>query len=788
MNRWRIRRERVVERLRRSKENRVALVLAEAGYGKSVAVAQFVASNDDERAFYRVPPETKTLLAFLRGLTEALESVVPGAHLSLTMAHERAMQSPKPFVELATWFAEHLRHASTRIVIDDLHNATSEAVGDFLDRAIVTSSSGVRWLIATRPVRTFSPASWLAGQEMEWPVDETELRFTSGEVAELARNAGVSLSPSAFADVMRLSEGWPSAVGLALSLGEADLATIGTASQPEVFEALARRVFARQEPSVQEVLLQSATFSELDRKVLRASGIDFGEYDAAYVEELGNGRARYDSLFRDFLLRVQDERGAEAQRDALIRAATAYERIGRFADALRYDLRAGAYAAVARLLAQSGFTLLEAGEVEVVEAGLERVEEDELHANPPLLALKAVLDSQRARFDTSEAWFRLAIHELTDRRLRLHIVYRYALDLMRRGRLDSIELLEPAVEEAASASDEIHPLLCATLATAYALSDRLDEARALIARAIPLLESSLPVAMRARALHQAAYVALRAGETAEAEAYARRVLELAVPEALYDIAARAHSILYEIALAWEANPRKALEHVENVASFALRCGDAHVREWALIAAYYIEAERGNGGMMSAIERSLNTADVLQMTDELTTALLPGQALRATWGGDFAHAHRLLAHSAGEQVTPDRRALRWAEIAVYAAGAGQEDEARIAIGAARAELTEAAPGKHTVQALAYLLIASSMLQDAMTWLTVRGDPRFTRLSPSLGSLLHAADALHEHWAEKRDHDAVLSALEELRTHDLGGVAAMLEALPATPQLHGKPLPL
>src|SRR5579872_6369536 len=104
MNRWRIYRERVVERIRSSKTNRVLLLLAEAGFGKSVALRQFLDGEHEPCAFYRVPPETTTLLGFLRGLTEALEPYVPGAHLSFTMAYERAMQSQTPFAELATWF------------------------------------------------------------------------------------------------------------------------------------------------------------------------------------------------------------------------------------------------------------------------------------------------------------------------------------------------------------------------------------------------------------------------------------------------------------------------------------------------------------------------------------------------------------------------------------------------------------------------------------------------------------------------------------------------------------
>ncbi|MBV8582650.1 MAG: hypothetical protein JO241_01535, partial [Candidatus Eremiobacteraeota bacterium] len=217
MNRWRISRERVVERIRRSKANRVVLLLADAGFGKSVALRQFLEQDKEPTVFYRVPPDTATLLGFLRGLTTALEPYVPGAHLSFTMAHERAMQSQTPFAELATWFGEHLRNTSMRVAIDDLHNAGADAVGDFLNAAIEASPRAMKWIVATRSSQAFSPATWLAQREMDWPIDESELRFTSGEVAQLAKSVELSLSARAFDAVLRLSDGWPSAVGIALA-------------------------------------------------------------------------------------------------------------------------------------------------------------------------------------------------------------------------------------------------------------------------------------------------------------------------------------------------------------------------------------------------------------------------------------------------------------------------------------------------------------------------------------------------------------------------------------------
>jgi hypothetical protein len=404
---------------------------------------------------------------------------------------------------------------------------------------------------------------------------------------------------------------------------------------------------------------------------------------------------------------------------------------------------------------------------------LDRVNFD---GGPAIMLIKAIRDAQLVRLDSAEAWFQLAIAATDDDDLRTRIVHRYALELMRRGRIDVIDILENALQSA-SPEHDFHPLLCATLATGYAVVDRLDDAQGSIASAMSRLRSDLPAALRTRAYHQAAYVALRRSDIPTARRYAERVLEVAVPNGFYDLAARAHSILYEIEHAWEASPRRALAHIESVAAFGQKSGDSHLRQWALLSAYYIEAERGNAAMMGTIERALNAPEVLQTTEASNAALLPGQALRAGWSGDFGHAYRLLANSAEGQVSAAGRAGRWAEIALFAAAAGLTDEARDAVTKACNEPSGVPAGKHGAQTLAYMLIALSLLDEPMTWLTVR-DAAYAREPALSGSaFLRVAEALHKHWFAQRDHNAVLSALNALRDAEFAGIAAMFEALPA-----------
>ncbi|MGH7660007.1 MAG: hypothetical protein ACRENA_03695, partial [Vulcanimicrobiaceae bacterium] len=572
-------------------------------------------------------------------------------------------------------------------------------------------------------------------------------------------------------------------VALTMGLPESAFATFGASEAP--YAVLAQTACDAADPATRDFLLRTCVYDTLRFEVLDRPDKDLLagliERDGLYINAVDADAYRYDSSFRNFLRATLQQHSVEFESQVLVNAGGASERANRWADALKFHRQAKASAALARVLADRGFALIEVGAVEAVEAGIEALPESLQDRDPKILALRAIIDSQHARFDTSEAWFRLAIHELADEDLRLRILYRYALDLLRRSRLDCIDILEPSIEPASQMNHELYPMLCATLATAYALADRFEESRTLIAKAVPLLEGALPSELRARGYHQAAYVALRCGEVNEAERYALKARYIAIGANLYDLAARASSILYEIAYVWNASPSQALEYVENVASFALKSGDAAVREWALVAAYYVAAERGDAAMMATIERSLDVADVLQMTNDRTTTLLPGQALRAAWSADFAHAYQLLARSGDEQLTPDRRALRWAEIALYAAAAGLKEPAVDALREAQRRLPDTGEGKLAIQALSFALLAATLLREMEVRRDLRSDGRLARLRGRLAALFEAVETVHDYNEGTVDHHALLAALDALRDAGLGGIAAMFEALPAIPRL-------
>ena len=88
------RRRRVLERIASAAMQRVVLIVAPAGYGKSVALRQYLeGSRRAARTIQRLP-DSASLLGFLRGFAEAIADVAPDARTTLAGAYEKNASSP----------------------------------------------------------------------------------------------------------------------------------------------------------------------------------------------------------------------------------------------------------------------------------------------------------------------------------------------------------------------------------------------------------------------------------------------------------------------------------------------------------------------------------------------------------------------------------------------------------------------------------------------------------------------------------------------------------------------
>jgi LuxR family maltose regulon positive regulatory protein len=775
-------RARVNDRLTAATRFPVTLIVAPAGFGKSLALRDFVETARLDAVRYDVAREDRTLMAFVHGLAAALDPVAPSALAAFPAMQQRIMGAADPVHELSDWFAEHLKRVVCTIVIDDLHYAaTDPSVVSLLVDLIERSGERIRWVIATRSDAGLPVASWVGYGRMDYPVGEDDLRFTAEEALATADDAQASAEPGEIEALRQLTGGWPIALSIALRTRThaSDLRAAASGTREMVYRYLAEQVFAGLSRPEQRFLLRTSVFSTFDGAIAEQLGAT-GEFlaelrrNVAFLTTSAADEYRYHDLFREFLEHELRRAGSGAWYDAHVDAGRLLEgRPGGDVLALKLYVKVGAVEPAVGIVQRDGIALLERGEGETVAAAIDVIPGAVRSGNPALIGIRAMIDANRGRFDIAEAGFISAIDRAREVGLRVALVHRYAIELVRQDR-DCTQLLEPYAADETLPSELRVPVL-GTLATGYVRAGRIDDALATIRRATERQEL-IDDDRRARLYQQAAYVHQFAPARDRARTYARLAIELATARGLFEVAARAYSVLYTVINFEDDDPIAALAILDKLEECARKGASRQVRIFGAVASYAVETERGDEAALERLDRELLDDDAAPAAR--AQALPPAYALRAAWEGDFRRAYELLAGTAERQTFDERRALRSAETALYAFAAGLHAEGEAALHDALAVLERCAPSTRVVR---------SHLALALTEL-VRGRSSFAhrqlaeaerKLTPQMRRLrtfVNAVRAMERVHLEQADPAALVAALERLRAEHFGGIARLLAVLP------------
>jgi len=770
-----ITRERVTRRLLEAGSG-VTLIAARPGLGKSVAFRQLCESSTDPVLHYETRADA--FVPFVRGLVDAAARIAPGLQTSFPGAIEFAMQSSRPHDEVAIWMLDHLKAAKVRVVaVEDLHRATADArVGRLLVRLVSDSAQSIRWVFAARDRQTLPLEALRATGAQIVELGEDHLRLQRDEAWQLAQCT--AFPHEHFSTLFEVTRGVPAAFHFGLFAFDAQ-----ELPSADAYEFYANRYLDGCPADLLEMLLGLCVLDEVDDELLeRSPWASCAHYVHSLADEglmflrRDGDRYRLHEPLRALLL---ERLGSSiSRRQAQRSCGLMLEDRGAIERALELYIRCGDVTSTRRLCESHGFQLIDQGHIDLLRRALASLEKTDVQSSAPLLALRGLCESLAGRSDTAESWYLHALRMAEHTELRATIAHRYALDLIRQGRPEGVTILEPYAAHS-WLPPELAAHLHSTLATAYVVAKRFDDARVAIERARTFMAASDSVSLHAAIEHQISWVALFTGDIPPARRHASRAVELALSCSLYDIAARAYSVLLNITYELEDDMRAALKVLNAIWDCGLKAGDVRLRLYALTGSFDAAAELGDTDALERMGRSLDAHEVDYADPLISETLLPGQALRLAAAGDFLEAFRLLAPTAERQITDDRCALRFAEIALYAAAAGRMGEARSAVARALERVEHLDPN------LRRALRANAMIAVALYVIGRRGDARerLNKLTSSqhhaslrIRTLIQALKVLFDRWDGSENFDRLLDVLETLRTSDFGGIAAVLSALP------------
>jgi LuxR family transcriptional regulator, maltose regulon positive regulatory protein len=419
-------RPRVLNALSEALQNRLTILQAGAGYGKSTALAE-LSEVYQPVAWYQVNDEDTDALVFLLHLCHATQRALPTlAGLPIPFLESwGGSRNPLPAVTVLDQYLNVLADNLAQpllLVLDDAHLVTETTeIAHLIDRLIGLAPHNLHVLLSSRsPVKLPNLSRWHTHGDV-LILDQSLLIFNTSEIASLfASHYQYELTSEEAEMLFSDTEGWAIALQLIWqSLRSNASATVEEAlthqasSVDSLFEILTFEVFDRQQQDVQGFLKVSSILREMTAEscdALRgthdsAAMLSFLRRQELFVLDSGEGSLRYHHIFHNFLYR---QNSAE-QRQALHLRASEYFQTRRDMESAIYHLiQAGDNERVASLLDTYGSTLLNNGRLDTLASYLDTLQPETLRRHPALLSLMGDLARLHSRFQEALGWYQQA--------------------------------------------------------------------------------------------------------------------------------------------------------------------------------------------------------------------------------------------------------------------------------------------------------------------------------------------------------------------------------------------
>jgi LuxR family maltose regulon positive regulatory protein len=412
----------LLTRLLEGRSRRLTLVLAPAGSGKTTLVAEWKASEREERPFAWLTLDARDddSTLFWNYVIAALRTVVPGI-CERPLALLRA-PGTNPVREMLPLLINEIAALPEPLVLvlDDYHLVEDPAIHEELSYLLEHLPRQLEVVVVSRTEPPL-PLARLRVRDQLAEVDAEALSFSSQETATLVNDLhGLKLGPEDVVSLRERTEGWAAGLYLAvLSLGGRDdpraFIAAFAGDDRHVVDYLGEEVLAGEPDEVRDFLIRTSILQRLSAPICDALT---GERDSArMLEEIARSnfflvpldtrgeRYRYHHLFgqllRHELLRTEPTLAPELHR----RAARWLLGSGYVSDAIHHTIAAGDLDEASELIAEHWAPmLLGAAGDRTVDSWLSALPESTIRADVRLAFARCFVGLSLGHMDEVEKW------------------------------------------------------------------------------------------------------------------------------------------------------------------------------------------------------------------------------------------------------------------------------------------------------------------------------------------------------------------------------------------------
>lgn len=413
-------RPRLVMRLQQGLEQKLILISAPAGYGKTTLLCEWLADCRKTTAWVSVDKGDNDpsrfwayVIAALRDAFSLVSSILPDIQTSPDLSSNEI---------LITELINELDKLSQPLilVLDDYHIIETQTIHDGLSFLLEHAPHNFHLVIATRADPPLPLARLRARSEM-LELRLADLSFTLQEASDfLNRAMGLQISAEDVARITARTEGWIAGLQIAaLSMQNTEdisgFITAFTGSHHYIFDYLLEEILGRQSPEIRRFLLYTSILDQLtaplcdvllEGEVTRSSSVILEELDHSnlFIVPLDHEHRwyRYHSLFAELLRGYLQQNNAGQIPILHAHASDWFEKQELIPDAIRHSLASGDWERVIRLISANVFALLEQNELNTVAKQLDSLTSEKSRARPWLLIGRAWLAAYTAQFSSVE--------------------------------------------------------------------------------------------------------------------------------------------------------------------------------------------------------------------------------------------------------------------------------------------------------------------------------------------------------------------------------------------------
>lgn len=395
------------------------LITGGAGYGKSSAIAQYIADNRVNCSWYSVSSEDDDLVPFLRYLIGSIQRVVPsfGQQLLKDWSTQPAFPTEKELIAWHAWFVNELDQIAEPlvIIIDDYHLIDHVfSVNFMMERILEHCPIDVHIVLIsrTRPKWTQLLKLKMSGQLLE--VKEKDLVFTEEEILVYFEDYfNRHLSDQESKRILEITEGWAIAIQLMAVQSVSSESPFDVAIKPameDLFHYLSDEVFMRFTEDEQKWLLQFSIFPTFSLSFIddfygnaASEFLQSFRNHHGFIQQLGEDTVyRYHALFQQYLIAKWKKSNTEELKLAQKVAARYFEQRNDSIRAIHHAIQCEDAHFISQIVMTVAPKLLKLGQFDLIIDSLKEIPLQSFNEYPALSFIEGEANRYRAYYEKSK--------------------------------------------------------------------------------------------------------------------------------------------------------------------------------------------------------------------------------------------------------------------------------------------------------------------------------------------------------------------------------------------------